>query len=62
MKRLKAVRFFNERRAFHSRAGATNQDAADLAIEDLRDQFGADPDWPAILELIFKFLIALGLL
>jgi hypothetical protein len=62
MKRLKALRLFNERRTFHSRAGATDQDATDEALEDLRAEYGADPDWSAILELIFKFLALLGLL
>lgn len=62
MKRLKAIRLFNERRAHHERSGESKQDAADLALEDLRAEFGADPDWASILELIFKFLALLGLL
>jgi hypothetical protein len=58
MKRLKALRYFRERLSLH----ASEPDSVDLALEDLRAEYGADPDWSAILELIFKFLALLGLL
>lgn len=62
LKRLRALRLFRESFDKAEKSGVPKDEALDAAWEAVRAEYGASPDWAAIIELIFQFLALLGLL